>query len=98
MKIKEFFKPSILKVIVFIILFVIFTFFSGGLLNKSTWGVGFPFAIYGNNAVSEPFPEHTFLRINPIGSFGLIIGIILNLISWYVISAVLVLIYEKVKK
>ena len=95
MEIKEFLKPTILKVIIFTISFIVFTFLTGGYTSKSTWGVGFPFEIYGAPFMTSQFPDYIFLHISPLFQTSLVPGIILNIIFWYIISIVLVLIYEK---
>jgi hypothetical protein len=113
---KEFIKPNLLKLILFVALFVIFTFVPSGLQIVSDVGsvscidfvdkpgfcgnyniIGLPLPyLWLINASGLPLP---YLRLGEYEYFYIDTPFfVVNLIFWYLVSAVLVWFYEKIKK
>jgi hypothetical protein len=86
MSIKQFLKPDVRKIIVFLILLIISFFIKSGIaLGELYWRViGFPLPIL----------------VQTDGLFWSLSyqGIIIDLIFWYIITCLIIWIYEKFKK
>lgn len=84
---KEFLKPDRRKIVIFVILSLLFSFsflpFSLFVVGVSTY-IGFPLTIY-----------YFSIRTGPIFSFE---NLILDIIVWYLLSCLIIWIYDKVKK
>lgn len=91
MNIKQFFNPTWEKVIFTIILFAVICFipyssFTGP--DASFSGKGFPFPIYGSaSTIAGPQPTEIIFW-----------GIILNLIIIFIISCLIIFLYNKLRK
>ncbi len=101
MKIKEFLKLETRKKMIFVILFIIanFDFFfvlftTGGDVGYFEL-VGFPLRFY-KSAVCSNFGEPYGVTCG--GGFFSLPYLIFNIIFWYVVSCLIVWIYDKVKK
>jgi hypothetical protein len=108
MKWKEFFKPTMIKIILFLILAIPTSLFFGHHTYKSIWSIGFPFGIHGCNFLSNNTPSICYPRpfyeifnidvdLNNNSQWRLE-GILLNIVFWYLISCLIVWIYNKTKK
>ena len=96
MGLKEFFKPTLGKIVLFIILMGLLNFiwiFGQGCLDcKMLVGLPLPFYPVGTGAffdVREPVPAPVNFSI---------LNFIINIVFWYILSCLIVLIYNKIRK
>ena len=101
---KEFLKPTLIKVILFLILFIPTSLFLTRSTSKSTWSVGFPFGIYScivgdNSPMCSISPSYEFMNFNLSNYAGWMLeGLLLNIIIWYLVSCLIIWIFNKSKK
>jgi len=94
MKFKEFFKLSWIKAILAIVLFLLFSLFiPRGICVEGGITIGSPFMFLSscNNQ-----PSATALIINENVKFDFI-SFIIDLIVWYLISCLIIFVYNKIK-
>ena len=92
---KEFFKPTLKRILIFLVLFiltnVVFTIQRGPPPIALTYGFPFPFYSKGTSTAEPPEGEHTFSDFN-------LTPLIVNLIFWYIIILTIFFVYKKFKK
>jgi hypothetical protein len=110
MKWKEFLKPTLAKVILLLILIIITTLFFYTVTSKSSTANGFPFQAYScfytdtNFICQIPNQIRISAMVFPIrfGNFVnenyLFEGLLLDMILWYLVSCLIVWIYNVVNK
>ena len=103
MRIKEFLKPTILKMALLFVLIIISTFFSSQQHICNPTSYGFPLKFFQFSAcvsidpcieTTEPGP-HIVCESLGFNSPEGIPAFIINLVFWYLISCVLVTLYNK---
>jgi len=95
MKIKQFLKPDWRKIIIFVVLFIIFSF----LMNNTFYieDKGFPF-VYLDFPVYGPAMLLNETLVDYRAPIFSLINFILDIIFWYLFSCLIIWIYDKMKK
>ncbi len=98
MTLKQFLKPDWRKILIFVILLIISTFIGYNEANCMSFGggcthsYGFPFTIYSiHQSAYMPSPLPKTTHFNPT-------FIIPNIIIWYLLSCLIIWIYDKFRK
>ena len=95
---KEFFKPSIIKIILFIILFILGLAYSGRVYGAigGPSNIGYPFKFFQSGSCYGPI-ESEFRNCwdTEITSY---FGLIADIVIWYLASCLIVFIINKFKK
>ena len=101
MELKEFFIPTKAKIVIFILTVILSSFTTANILSKSTLSIGFPFGVY-SCYWNEPicgysiFNTPSIIIDTHIGISSL--GILLNIIFWYIISCIIAALYSRLSK
>lgn len=94
---KQILKPKTATIILFIILFILTTFFLQQYYEGGPTRVGFPLSYY----VRESFPTQLVpvdsATIQP-GHFSSYGGLVADIIFWYILSHLIILIYYNFRK
>ena len=101
MTLKQFLKPDWRKIVLFVILFILSLLISypGFCVDGTNFGYceeihGFPLSAYTTFGEQDVVPPEKLEYIR----YENIFGFIFNLIFWYLLSCLIVWIYDKVKK
>lgn len=104
MKLKEFFKPTVGKIIVFIAFIAIFLVVMLLLQTSCIWSVGqtstgpFTLTSCAFSYIATWFWVRPDLLFNPLGRVITLLGFVFDVIYWYFLSCIIIWIYRKVKK
>ena len=92
---KEFLKPDWKKIVIFVILFILFSF----LMNNPFYieDKGFPL-VYLDFAVYGPSLLASGTLIDYRGPIFSIMNLVVDFIFWYLLSCLIIWVYNKVKK
>ena len=98
MGVKEFLKPTIWKIILLIVLFAVSFYFSTEILASAggSSNLGYPFQFFQpSGCYGPPGAEYPNCWDTELTSFW---SLIANIIIWYLIACILMLIYNKIRK
>ena len=102
MNLKEFFRPNLLKIVMFVVLFIFFTFLPTGFIKNiigsfkvfpQIHGLGLPFLFYKEGVCGVPAVIGQYIKTYCPPTFRLI-KLIIDLLFWYVIASGLLFLFK----